>query len=196
MTRWDRIAFLVNCLEQCQIEYVIGGSIASTIWGYARSTRDVDLAIQVTVKEQMDALAHLMGEDYILFPRDWTQLLETLDPFPCGEISHVEGGWRCALFLVRSDPYVDSQFERARNVEMLPESYIRVASPEDVVLFKLRWFELGGRVSDRQWTDIQEVLEVQDDLFDVGYLDHWLRHFGVEELWEAARAEWRCDRLK
>src|SRR2546430_10959420 len=40
------------------------------------------------------------------------------------------------------------------------EADIFVATREDVVLQKLRWFRLGDGVSDRQWQDTLGVLEV------------------------------------
>jgi len=43
-------------------------------------------------------------------------------------------------------------------------------SPEDVVLNKLAWYELGNRVSDQQWRDIQSILRVQGDTLDQDYL--------------------------
>lgn len=67
-----------------------------------------------------------------------------------------------------------------------PGLHIPVSSPEDVILHKLRWYQLGNRVSDRQWNDIVQVLEVQAGRLDLDYLDRWAKHFGVKELLELA----------
>lgn len=45
-----------------------------------------------------------------------------------------------------------------------------VASPEDTILHKLRWFQMGGGVSERQWNDILGVLQVQASRLDLAYL--------------------------
>ncbi|RYG23528.1 hypothetical protein EON82_13710 [bacterium] len=66
---------------------------------------------------------------------------------------------------------------------------VRCSTPEDIVLRKLMWFELGNRVSDRQWNDIVRVLEVQSPTVDLGYLRHWATELGVAELLEEALAQ-------
>jgi hypothetical protein len=45
---------------------------------------------------------------------------------------------------------------RPRQVGQEEDDRIVLASAEDMVLQKLRWYLLGGGVSDRQWSDIVE----------------------------------------
>ena len=66
---------------------------------------------------------------------------------------------------------------------------MRVATPEDTVLHKLRWFRDGGEVSQRQWMDAVGVLEVQVDRLDREYLARWARELGVSDLLERALGE-------
>jgi hypothetical protein len=56
------------------------------------------------------------------------------------------------------------------------------ASPEDTILQKLHWYQIGNRVSDRQWNDIQGVLKVQRKSLDFEYLKEWADRIGVEDL--------------
>jgi len=62
-------------------------------------------------------------------------------------------------------------------------------SPEDIVLFKLRWYRLGGESSEKQWTDILGVLRTQRDRLDEAYLDRWAREIGVLDLLVRIRKE-------
>lgn len=50
------------------------------------------------------------------------------------------------------------------------------------MLAKLEWFRKGGEVSDRQWTDIKTVLQVQSANIDLDYLWHWSREINVDDL--------------
>ena len=56
--------------------------------------------------------------------------------------------------------------------------------PEDVILFKLEWYRLGGETSERQWLDVQNVLKAQAERLDREYLAHWAAELGVLDLLE------------
>lgn len=64
-----------------------------------------------------------------------------------------------------------------------------VVSPEDIVLLKLRWFNMTGGTSERQWSDVLGVLAVQGESLDFEYLKGSARKLGVEELLSRAMAE-------
>lgn len=61
--------------------------------------------------------------------------------------------------------------------------------PLSILIAKLRWYDMGNRVSDRQWNDIVGVLEVRGDELDLDYVRNWARCFGVEELLNEALGE-------
>jgi hypothetical protein len=56
-----------------------------------------------------------------------------------------------------------------------------------VILQKLRWYQLGGEVSDRQWRDITSVIRLAQGL-EHGYLDEVAAQTGLTELLQRARA--------
>ncbi|ETR65530.1 MAG: hypothetical protein OMM_14105, partial [Candidatus Magnetoglobus multicellularis str. Araruama] len=57
-----------------------------------------------------------------------------------------------------------------------------IVSPEDIILNKLIWFDLGGGISDRQWNDILGVIKVQKNLLDTGYLEQWASKLNIKHL--------------
>jgi len=59
---------------------------------------------------------------------------------------------------------------------------VPMATAEDIILQKLRWYELGNRVSDRQWNDVLGVLKVQRKRLDFEYLKEWAAHLEVEDM--------------
>ena len=54
---------------------------------------------------------------------------------------------------------------------------------------KLRWYQLGGGVSDRQWRDVLAIIRVQGDRLDCGYLRRHAPTLGVADLLERALGE-------
>lgn len=57
-----------------------------------------------------------------------------------------------------------------------------VKSPEDTILRKLLWYRMGGEVSDRRWSDILGVVQVQGERLDRDYLAKWAPQLRVEDL--------------
>jgi hypothetical protein len=67
-------------------------------------------------------------------------------------------------------------------------SAVFVLGPEDTVLQKLRWYDLGGRISDRQWRDILGVIRLGGEL-DLSYLREVAESGNLTELLDRALAE-------
>ena len=61
-----------------------------------------------------------------------------------------------------------------------------VCSPEDIILNKLRWYEAGGKVSERQWLDVSGVIKVQGESLDWGYLAKWSEQLNLTSLLKKA----------
>ena len=70
-----------------------------------------------------------------------------------------------------------------------PTVHIFVHTPEDILLQKLRWYRLGGHVSDRQWRDVLGIVRVQGRRLDQSYLSKGAARLKVEDLLELALRE-------
>jgi hypothetical protein len=64
-----------------------------------------------------------------------------------------------------------------------------LASPENTIVNKLEWYQMGGQVSQRQWDDLLNVLKRQGTHLDLAYLDRWANALGVSDLLEHALRE-------
>ena len=96
----------------------------------------------------------------------------------------------------------DSEYEagvRARRVsepigDAADSRHLWVASAEDTILAKLAWYRRGGGESQRQWRDVQGVIELRGRELDVEYLRRWAPVLGVGDLIEEALMETRRRR--
>jgi hypothetical protein len=64
-----------------------------------------------------------------------------------------------------------------------------LASAEDIVLAKLKWFRRGGGVSERQWADVLGVLRASGSSLDRHYREDGARELEVADLLALALAE-------
>jgi hypothetical protein len=61
-------------------------------------------------------------------------------------------------------------------------SSVILASPEDILLQKLRWYRRGGEVPGRQWRDIVAIILVHGERLDREYLREGSEILGVSDL--------------
>lgn len=64
---------------------------------------------------------------------------------------------------------------------------IWLASAEDVILAKLKWFRKGGELSEKQWRDVLGILKVQGTNLDFTYLEQMTTRFHLADLLIRAR---------
>lgn len=95
---------------------------------------------------------------------------------------YIENPFKIDVFVTGTSAYELSEKERAEVVILMDGVETRVLSPENIILRKLLWYEEGNRVSDRQWNDIVQIVDVQKELIDREYLDAWAERLGVKEL--------------
>jgi hypothetical protein len=92
------------------------------------------------------------------------------------------------VFPVKTRPYDAGALDRRRR-DTLGDLDVFVATPEDVVLSKIEWYEANGRVSERQWGDIVGLLRAHRGALDLPYLRRWADELGVGEILDLALAE-------
>jgi hypothetical protein len=176
---------VVSALESLGISYYIGGSIASSVYGVARSTLDADLAADLKLKDIAPLVEHLQASYYI----DREMVEDAVRHHSSFNLIHFATATKIDIFVLQRRGFDRRVLERSRldTLAVEPQAHVfRVASPEDVILHKLRWYQEGGGVSERQWSDVLGVLKMQSASLDYAYLRHWAGQLGVAQLLEHA----------
>lgn len=176
---------VAKAFEKLGVRYFIGGSIASSAYGIARSTMDVDMVSDLATRHVHDLVEILESSYYI----DEKMILDAIAGRSCFNIIHLDTMLKIDVFISGNAAYDAEAFRRRRN-DTLDENHKDVifylASPEDIILSKLVWYRLGGEVSDRQWTDLLGVMKVQKNCLDVRYLNRWASDQRVDDLLKKA----------
>ena len=178
---------LARILERLGVRYCIGGSVASSVYGEVRTTLDVDVVADLD-PEHIDSLVAAVESDFHVVDEAIHRAVRERSSF---NLIHEETLVKADVYVPPDDPTHREQLVRSRRVALRsePGSEVELASPEDVVIHKLRWYEMGGRVSDRQWRYVLGVLKVQCESLDLAYLKRAAATLGLSELLARARSE-------
>jgi len=174
------IDMVIECFKRFGIDYCIGGSVASSAYGIARATVDVDLIAKIETKH-VDNLVKALEKNYYIDAGMITNAIQEKSSF---NLIHLETMIKIDVFILRDQPYDLKAFDR-RQTDTLDEESARnfyLSSPEDVILSKLQWYHLGGRLSQQQWKDVLGVLKVQGDRLDLKYLKYWASKLNLSDL--------------
>lgn len=175
---------VTQVLEMLSIPYLIGGSLASALYGMVRTTQDADIIAEMRL-EHLEPFFSALQEDFYM---DNEMIAESIRRHSSFNIIHRESMFKVDIFIPSPRPFLQSQFVRAQNQTFLFESEVsaKFASPEDVILSKLEWYRLGGEVSERQWRDILGVLKTRAGELDLDYLRKWANELKISDLLERA----------
>jgi hypothetical protein len=171
--------------ESLGIPYVLGGSLASSIQGITRFTNDADIAVEPFAGAEAELVGRFGPDFYISLVAVQSAVRERSS----FNIIHPASGFKVDVFVRKERAFDKSALARRRVVELAEPGIgsLMVLSPEDIILYKLEWFRLGGEISDRQWGDVLGVLQVQGDRLDRPYMQKWAQDLSVADL--LARAE-------
>lgn len=178
---------VTDTLERIGVPYFIGGSLASAIYGISRATMDVDLIANLR-QEDVEKFTGDLSSDFYIDNESIRRAIIYRSSF---NIIHRETMFKVDIFICKTRPYDQSQFSRRilQTLATEPERTAYVASAEDMILAKLDWYKSGGEVSDRQWRDVQNMLQVQAGRLDQSYLREWAIQLDILDLLERAVTE-------
>jgi hypothetical protein len=148
---------VTQVFEKLGIPYLIGGSLASTIYGMVRTTQDVDIVAEMHLKHVQPFIAALQNEFYL----EEEMIVDSIHHRSSFNIIHRATMFKVDVFIPRQSPFQQSQLRRAQRqiISIEPEVAAYFASPEDTILAKLEWYRKGGKVSERHWRDVVASLK-------------------------------------
>jgi uncharacterized nucleotidyltransferase DUF6036 len=183
---------VARIMEQYEITYVLVGSLASSMHGMYRSTADIDLLADIK-PEHVRPLLDALNKSFYVDDQAMQQAVEQRRSF---NAIHFDSVFKVDIFIPKGDDFARKQLERRQLRKIAPDSdqFVYVATAEDTILAKLRWYRDGGEVSSTQWSDVLGILGVTDLNLEFDYLREWSDRLGVRDLLERALTSAR-DRI-
>jgi hypothetical protein len=180
----DLLRRVAEALEEAGIDYMVTGSLASSLQGEPRATHDIDVVVRMAARQVEELTRRFPGPRYYLSASAVREAIEAGGMFNLLEAAE---GDKVDFWLLTDDPFDQSRFAR-KYVEEVLGLRLRVSRPEDTILQKLRW-SLAAGGGEQAFTDALRVYEVQQGALDLAYLDEWAARIGVMDLLERVKQE-------
>lgn len=182
------VARVAAAFDNLSVSYIVGGSLASSVYGIPRATQDVDLVADLKLEHAEPLTRMLSAEFYV----DTDMIADAIKHRASFNVVHLATMFKADIFVPGRDSWTREELKRAKLEQFdLADGavVIRFASPEDTLLHKLVWYKLGNEISERQWRDVLGIMKVQGASLDNLYLDEWADAVDVVALLSRARRE-------
>lgn len=175
---------VTTAFEQLGIQYFVGGSLASSVFGLVRATMDADLIADIH-PEQIALLVNVLKNEFYI---DAEMILDAVLHSSSFNLIHLESMFKVDVFVLKQQPFDLVQMKRRVPliIEETNPSPVYFSTAEDMILAKLTWFRSSGEVSERQWRDVLGMIQIQGERLDMDYLHTWAKTLGLSDLLQKA----------
>jgi hypothetical protein len=175
MSQEDFFEKIISALGNAGIPFMVVGSLASSLHGDPRSTRDADIVIRPDSRTLDDFLQQI-GSQFYVAPETARRALLTHSMF---NVIDAGSGWKVDLIIAPATDFGEESFLRRLSAKVLGVD-VAVQTAEDTILSKLAWGKDSG--SEMQYRDALSVALEQWEKLDKEYLRRWAPELGVSEL--------------
>jgi hypothetical protein len=172
---------VIDALEAEGVPYMLVGSLASNLYGVPRATHDADFVVQLR-DVPITRVSGRLPKALRLEPQMSFESVTGTSKFV---LTLADPPFTIEVFLLSDDPHDRERFERRRRVRTMGREPF-VASPEDVIIMKLRWSVRARRRKDID--DVQNVIAVYGGEIDWDYVHTWCERHGSRAVLDEVRA--------
>ncbi len=176
----DMFTIFLERLGSAGIRHVVTGSVAVIVYGDPRMTNDIDLVVEVSLK-QIPAIINAFPEKEFYCPPPEVIGVEcarsTRGHF---NIIHHATGFKADIYPAGNDTLLHWAIGNPR-IFTLGGIQIRVAPPEYVIVKKLEYFKEGR--SPKHISDIKGMLEASREVISIDKLNEFVALMGVGDAW-------------
>ena len=102
------ISLLIKVFDDLKVEYLIGGSVASSLYGIARTTLDADIVAKISVDKIKD-LEHSLNKEYYIDP---DMILDAIKRKSSFNLIHLATMIKIDIFTFQDTEYQNEAFQR------------------------------------------------------------------------------------
>ncbi len=171
---------VTEAFRRLDIPFFVSGSVASSFHGAIRSTMDVDLVCSMRGSDAVGFVNQLGDDFYARLPA----VQDAIERRSSFNLIHYPTSYKIDIFVSRG-----REFDLAATRRAVPQTLvgsemppIPIATVEDSILSKLEWFRLTDETSERQWHDVERLVEIHTGALDTRHLRQMAETIGVTDL--------------
>jgi hypothetical protein len=173
----ELLKIITSLLNKYKIPYMITGAWSVIYYGRPRASHDIDFVVDLkleNVEKVLQAFQTLSPD----FSFDKDAIKEAVNNKNIFQILHLPTLLKFDCWLLKDDSFDISRFSRRRKVRLLGQ-YMYIASMEDTILQKLRWYKEAH--IEKHIVDAAFVYQVQKRNLDNKYLKNWIEILEIEK---------------
>jgi hypothetical protein len=180
----DLLRRFVRVAGDLQIPYFVTGSVTLAAYGEIRLTNDVDVVVELAQNAVAPLCAKFPLDEFYVSEEAARDAVKRCSQF---NILHTPSGLKIDVMVAADTPFNRSRFARARTIPLGTGELARFASPEDVILKKMVFYNEGE--SEKHLRDIAGILQSERVPLDMSYVAGWSLRLGVHTIWRAILAK-------
>lgn len=171
MDQVDLLKTISTFLKIHKIPYMITGAWSAIFYGRPRASHDIDFVVELNSKDLKSAISAFLKlpEVFLVQPESIKEAIIIKGMF---NIIHLPTVLKVDFWILTDEEFDEVRFKRRKKVKIL-DQFMDMASAEDTILQKLRWFSQGG--IEKHLIDAAFVYQIQNKKLDKQYLDLWVK---------------------
>jgi hypothetical protein len=170
---------VAGVLNAMGLRYFVTGSMATIFYGEPRFTNDIDVIVDLGESQIVALCQRFPPDEFYVSESAVRDAVRNKGQF---NVIHPASGLKVDVFIPEATPFDNSRFARTRRIAACEDLEVPFASPEDVIIKKMEYYQLGG--SEKHLRDIAGVLAISGDL-DYEYVTQWAQTKGLLDVWAA-----------
>lgn len=175
----------IRPFEDCEIPYIVTGSIASIFYGEPRLTHDIDFVVHLGQSDFAKLTKAFPLDHYYCPPEDVMRIENNRKPYGHFNLIHHGSGFKADIYTDAEDELHQWAFENRNRIDLIPGLSLWLAPPEYVIIRKLEFFREGG--SDKHLSDIKKMLPQVEAGLDKNFLEEQLARRCLTDVWKTCR---------
>lgn len=162
-------------LKKNRVPYMITGAWSAIYYGRPRASHDIDFVVELGRQDLAKVLSIFspLSDDFFIQKEAIKEAVLEKSMF---NVIHLPTTLKLDFWILTDEPFDKSRFRRKRKVKILDQPMV-MASAEDTILQKLRWYKMGK--IEKHLVDAAFVYQIQKKNLDMGYLADWVRKLGL-----------------